>query len=248
MMKNYFRVLMIAVLGLACSFKNERVVDDLAGSGANSPKHDAWSALLKANVTSIGNVDYQGISGDERFEQYLNLLMSSHPDDTWTKNERMAFWINAYNAFTVKLINDNWPVKSIKDISNPWGKSFIQIENATYSLEDIEHKILRKKFDDPRIHFAINCASVSCPKLQNYAFIDVKLNAQLEESAVEFMNDPVRNVVTKDNAQISKIFDWFKGDFTKNGSLKAYINKYSKIKVSEEGKLSYMDYNWKLNK
>ncbi|MFT5227422.1 MAG: hypothetical protein ACI9EV_000554, partial [Urechidicola sp.] len=107
MMKNYFRVLMIAVLGLACSFKNERVVDDLAGSGANSPKHDAWSALLKANVTSIGNVDYQGISGDERFEQYLNLLMSSHPDDTWTKNERMAFWINAYNAFTVKLINDN---------------------------------------------------------------------------------------------------------------------------------------------
>ncbi|GHB27493.1 DUF547 domain-containing protein [Mongoliitalea lutea] len=224
----------------------------------NVPTHEQWNELLKKHVSSSGTVNYKGFKSDiKKLESYLNLLSTNAPDrKTWSREEQLAYWINAYNAFTVKLIVDNYPVKSIQDlhpkikiplINTVWHIKFFQIGGKDSSLDEIEHKILRKEFDEPRIHFAINCASYSCPKLLNEAFTAEKLEKQLYAVAVDFINDPKRNKITKDSIQISQIFSWFKGDFTKNGSIIDYLNQYSKVKISPRAKISHLKYDWSLN-
>lgn len=210
--------------------------------------HQLWNSILKENVSKEGLVDYQGINSDQSFQTYLDLLAANHPNDSWTKNEQLAYWINAYNAFTVKLIIDNWPVSSIKDISSPWKKSFIKIDKQTYSLNDIEHEILRKRFNEPRIHFAINCASFSCPVLAPYAFQSKTINVQLDEVTSSFMNDPKRNEIGKEVIRISKIFKWFTGDFTRNGTLAEFIDLYTPVRITNATKIEYLEYNWSLNR
>ena len=169
------------------------------------------------------------------------------PQENWKKEEKLAYWINTYNAYTIKLIIDNYPIKSIKDIKDPWDKQFFKIADDWYSLNQVEHKILRK-FGDPRIHFAINCASFSCPPLLNKAYTGATLNETLEKQAHDFINDPVRNTITKDVVSVSKIFSWFKKDFKINGGdVKDYINRYSKVKITDQSKKGYKDYNWTLN-
>ena len=164
-------------------------------SEARPISHTLWDSLLQLHVTTSGRVDYKGFIKDStKLQQYLNLLSSHHPNDKfWTKEERLAYWINVYNAFTVKLIIDHYPVQSIKDIKNGipfvntvWDIKFIHIEDQTYDLNNIEHGIIRARFNDPRIHFAVNCASISCPKLLNKAFQAEKLNGQLNEAARSF--------------------------------------------------------------
>jgi hypothetical protein len=123
----------------------------------------------------------------------------------------------------------------------------IEIEGKKYDLNNVEHSILRKEFEEPRIHFAIVCASFSCPKLRREAFIAEKLEVQLQEQTVEFINDPAKNSISKNKAEVSKIFSWFKGDFTRNGSLADFINQYAKTKLDKDAKISYMDYDWSLN-
>ena len=214
--------------------------------------HDAWSTILKSHVSSSGNVDYSGILKDKSsLDQYLNLLEDHPPASTWSVNDRKAYWINAYNAFTISLILQNYPVKSIKDIGgffkSPWDIEFINIGGTSYTLNHIEHKILRKEFSDPRIHFAIVCASRSCPNLRNEAFESTKLDQQLDEQAKSFINDPVKNHITSDEIEISKIFGWFENDFTKQGSLIDFLNKYSKIKINPNASVSNMRYDWNLN-
>jgi len=248
MKRRPFVILLLVIFGVTISCQVERDINEVSPSAASAPDHSMWSAILKENVTKNGNVNYPGIKANAGFEKYLTALTSAHPDASWSKNERLAYWINAYNAFTVKLINDNWPVKSIKDIGSPWKKKFITIEGNTYSLEDIEHNILRKKYDEPRIHFAINCASFSCPKLLNVAFTSDGIDGQLDKVTRSFINDSARNKITADSVEVSKIFDWFKGDFTKNGSLKDYINKYSTTKIGDNQKIGHLSYNWNLNK
>lgn len=209
--------------------------------------HNRWNTLLQKNVSKDGTVNYKAFQKDSKeLQSYLEELSLKVPNKSWSKNATLAYWINAYNAFTVKLIIDNMPLKSIKDISNPWGKKFISLANKKYSLEEIEHEILRK-MDEPRIHFAINCASFSCPNLLNSAYTEAKLEQQLTAISKSFVNDKSKNSITANKIEISKIFDWFGGDFKKDGSVIEFLNRYSSTKINARAKLTYKDYNWSLN-
>lgn len=219
--------------------------------------HDQFTVLLKKHVSPAGKVDYKGFIKDStQLNQYLKQLSDNPPQKTWIKEEELAYWINAYNAFTIQLIIRNYPLKSIKDIGSsikipfintPWDIKFIRIGKERLDLNKIEHGILREKFNEPRIHFAIVCASVSCPKLLNEAYEAANINAQLDTQARAFINDPSRNKITSNQAQLSQIFSWFRGDFTKQGNLISFINKYSKVKINPNARISSLDYNWNLN-
>jgi hypothetical protein len=163
----------------------------LGQANTKAPSHQAFDELLKKHVTKDGIVDYKGFIQDKaKLEKYLDLLSNNAPDrGKWSKDEQLAYWINAYNAFTVKLIVDNYPVKSIQDfiptvkiplVNTVWHIKFFKIGGKEASLDEIEHKILRKEFEEPRIHFAINCASFSCPPLLNEAFFPEKIDQQLD--------------------------------------------------------------------
>ncbi|MGB5237782.1 MAG: DUF547 domain-containing protein [Flavobacteriaceae bacterium] len=218
------------------------------GSLQDKPgQHDQWDLLLRKHVTASGDVNYSGLKQDiELLEEYLSALSANAPDENASREEKLVYYINLYNATTVKLILDHYPVKSIKDIKNPWDKKSIKVGAKLISLGAIEHKILRK-LDEPRIHFAINCASYSCPKLQNRAYTLDKLEAQLEEASIAFVNDPGKNRISASGAEISKIFKWYKSDFTEKGSLVDFINIYSNVSVNSEVNVRYINYDWSLN-
>lgn len=209
--------------------------------------HKQWNRLLQKHVSSKGNVNYNGfIKEADSLQFYLNALDENLPEESWTKNAVLAYWINVYNAFTVKLIIDNYPVKSIKKIDKPWDNKFIFLGNKKYSLGEIEHKILRK-MNEPRIHFAINCASFSCPNLANEAYTETELEKQLEVATKLFVNDETKNNITENSIEISSIFDWFSNDFKTNGTLIDFLNKYSSININNNTKLRFKEYNWNLN-
>lgn len=209
--------------------------------------HSSWHELLQANVSKQGNVNYKAFKANRQpLNNYINSLAQKMPDDTWTKNDVLAYWINAYNALTVDLIIRNYPLESIKDIKNPWDQRLWKLGKKWYNLDEIEHQILRK-MDEPRIHFAIVCASFSCPKLQNYAFTAENLEEQLTESTKTFLADPKRNIITKDRLELSKIFQWFTKDFKHNGSLIDFVNTYTDIEIDPNARTRYLDYNWDLN-
>jgi hypothetical protein len=246
-------VLGVLVIWFTCA--NCRAIKHSSNSSPVS--HDIWDKLLHKHVDQQGWVDYKGFRQDStELNQYLSLLESSHPDDkTWSRNEQMAYWINAYNAYTVKLIIRNYPVASIKDIkkgvafvNSVWDIKWIKIGGYTYDLNNIEHNILRPVFKDARIHAAVNCASYSCPPLRAEAFTAEKLDMQLDDAMRTFVNDPLRNQVTADNPKGSEIFKWFKGDFEQNGqNLRAFLNQFSKEKISDKTDITHLDYNWSLN-
>ncbi len=228
-----------------------------AGNGNNVPTHEQWSKLLSKHVRENGLVDYKGFISDKaELNAYADYLSANPPAEAWSDNEKIAYWINAYNVFTVKLIVDNYPVESIKDL-NPtlsiptvrsvWTKEWFQIGGEDFSLDRIEHKILRKDFEEPRIHFAVNCASISCPVLRNEAFTAEKLDTQLDEQARIFLNDPTRNKITPQRVDVSKIFSWFGGDFKNGQSLIEFLNKYTEVQIEEKAKVRFMDYDWNLN-
>jgi len=209
--------------------------------------HSLWDELLKKYVNDDGDVDYKGFKNNsEKLNNYITYLSKHVPSNEWSKDEKLAYFINVYNAHTIKLIIDNYPTKSIKDISNPWSKNRITIGDNMYSLSDIEHNILRK-MDEPRIHFVINCASISCPKLLNKAYSSENVETLLENSAKDFIADTNKNRISKDKVQLSKIFDWYKKDFTVHGSLIDYINQYISIKIDSNAKITYLEYDWNLN-
>lgn len=219
-------------------------------------KHETWTALLAQHVDVEGHVNYKGFKADEKkLDEYLAVLSANHPNESWDKNDILAFWINAYNAFTVKLIVKNYPVKSIKElggsiykVNTPWDIKFIEIGEETYDLNNIEHGIIRKDFEEPRIHFAVNCASVSCPRLRNEAYVGSKVNDQLDDQARYFINNKTKNTIGEKKAELSKIFKWFEGDFTKNGGcVEDFINTYSEVKISKKTKIDYQEYLWELN-
>tara|TARA_B110000503_G_scaffold143647_1_gene246623 strand:- start:288 stop:1007 length:720 start_codon:yes stop_codon:yes gene_type:complete len=221
-------------------------------AGVGEPKFDpsSWDKLLQKNVSNQGNVNYEGFKKDHvAFDTYLASISTTKPDGNWSRNETMAYWINAYNAFTIKLMLTNYPLKSIMEINGgkAWDLKFIDIKGEKYSLNNIEHDILRKKYADPRIHFAVNCASVSCPKLSNTAFFADGLDEKLDKAAKEFINNSSKNAITATKAEISKLFDWYKDDFTKNGTVVDYLNRYLTTKLTTT-KISFKEYNWSINK
>ena len=239
-------------LSLSCNSVPEK------DSGSKPVSHQIWDQLLKKHVGYNPTINYKGFIKDTtKLNQYIELISSHYPNDQyWSREQQMAYWINAYNAFTVQLVIRHYPVKSIKDIGSKfqvtfintvWDIKFINIEGAKMDLNNIEHGILRKKFGDPRIHFAINCASNSCPQLRNEAFDPEQLDKQLDEQAIAFINDPSKNIIHADGIKISKIFSWFKGDFTRSSSLIDFLNTYSKVKINAKVKIDYMKYDWALN-
>ena len=220
-----------------------------------APSHQQWDKLLKKHVNTSGMVDYKGFQKDKtELDAYLKTLSDNAPQASWSDNEQKAYWINAYNAYTVSLILMHYPVKSIKDIggkiykiNTAWDIQFINIGGKKYDLNNIEHGMLRRKWNDPRIHFALVCASMSCPILRRDAYTAAKLDAQLDEAGRFFLNDKLKNRISADKAELSKYFSWYKGDFTKNGSLENFINKYSVTQLSAKTKISYLEYDWSLN-
>ena len=212
-----------------------------------------FDSLLQKNVDKTGRVDYQSLKNNETLlDNYLAYIQNNEPTKDWSSNKKKAFWINTYNAYTIKIILNNYPLKSIRDIKidgkTAWKIPFVKVGQKRYTLDQIEQEILRKKFNDPRIHVGINCASVSCPRLWNFAFTEDNIASSLDNLMKEFINDTTRNKISKKNVALSEIFNWFSKDFMKNGTIINYLNTYAAIKISEKASIKYLTYDWSLNK
>lgn len=217
--------------------------------------HRLFGQVLASHVKD-GVVDYPGIQADDRLPAYLAQLDRVDPNTLATRNERLAFWINAYNAFAIKGILDKYSPTSY------WGRYryFIgrdyRVGGATINLYDLERQVLIKQFQEPLIHFAIVCASTSCPKLQTWVYEPDQLELQLDRVAREFINDPARNRFDRimKVASLSMIFKWFDEDFTRAaGSVLAYISRYASDPelvqdlMRSDYRIEYLDYDWSLN-
>lgn len=224
------------------------------GSSVNvqSQTDEVFDALLKTYVTPDGRLDYKGLRKNKAvLDIYLNKLEGTVPKKNWSSKRAKAFWMNAYNAYTIKLIIDSYPLKKLTDIKikgkSAWKIPFAKVGKKTYSLDYIEHRILRRWHDDPRIHVGINAGSVSGPRFPNYAFTEKNINSKLESLMKEFINDPKKNKISLTKLELSKIFEWYEEDFMANGTLVDYIIKYSNKKINDNATVSYLDYNWSLN-
>lgn len=248
-MKNTI-ILFVISLGLISSCRVAKVQSD-----AKPITHEAFTTELQKFVTDEGWVDYEAWQKDTSgLKSYLAKLEQHHPNKSWTDDEQMAYWINAYNAYTALIVLRNFPVESIKDIKDGipfvntvWDIKFITIEGHDYDLNNLEHGILRKHFDDARIHFAVNCASVSCPPLLDVAFEAKTLDQQLDQQAKRFINDPSRNKISENKLKLSKIFTWFSGDFTDKKPIKEWIRQYSDTEFAKDPEIEYLDYDWGIN-
>lgn len=215
--------------------------------------HSGWDELLSKHVDENGFVDYDSFDKDrEKLDRYLQYLGENSPTKSTSLNEQFAYYINLYNAATVQIILENNQPASIKDIGSTvspvWIQDFITVSGKSYSLADIEKGVLQK-MGDPRIHFAINCASYSCPKLQDKAFTAKNVNELMDTASREFINSERNDLSDKNNPKLSSIFKWYETDFVDSGvSVIEFINTYTDEKVSADARISYLDYDWSLNK
>lgn len=221
---------------------------DVAADTYNFHSYKDLNSLLSTYVSSSGKVNYAGIkSKASKLKAILKEFQDNYPQSNWSNNQKLSYWINAYNIFTIKLIVDNYPTSSITKITDkPWHKKFIKLNGSTISLDHIENGIIRKKFNEPRIHFALNCASKSCPVLLNAAYTPDNLQSKLTSQTKRFLNDSSKNKFGSNEIFISKIFDWYKADFTKNGTVIDFINKYRTEQLSSPT-IKYSEYSWDLN-
>ncbi|UCF84854.1 MAG: DUF547 domain-containing protein [Desulfobacteraceae bacterium] len=212
---------------------------------------------LLGKYVKDGVVDYRGFKSEEvKLDQYLTVL-EKIDTGTLSHKEQFAFYVNAYNAWTIKLILGGYPgIKSIKDqgslFKSPWKKKICRIDGGVITLDDIEHNILRPKFKDPRVHFAINCAAKSCPPLRSEPYLGNRLDQQLDEMTRSFINDPHSNRLEDRTLYVSSIFKWFAEDF--NNDVLSFFLKYAQGKLKKqlesnkgEIKVKYLDYDWALN-
>ena len=229
-------------LTVEMTYSEEAVVNTVAVAS-----HDDFNALLQKHVQN-GLVNYAGFKADQaKLDAYLDYLSNNAPSTSDKSKDALAFWMNAYNAFTIKLIVDNYPVKSIRDLDGgqPWDKKWIDIGGKSYSLNQIEHDIIRPVFNEPRIHFAIVCAAMSCPPLDNKAFFGNTVDNHLEQLTKTFINNKRFNTLTADRITITPIMDWYAKDF---GDVRAYVQRYANQTISNKAKIKYTDYDWALNK
>ena len=214
--------------------------------------HSKFDALLKKHVNSAGDVSYQGFMDDiEAFDEYLVELREKAPMKDWSKSERKAFYINAYNAYTIKFIITKYPVKSPKDVKfsgkDMWHFRMVQIGPQKYDLTQVDDNILRN-MGDPRIHFAINCGAKSCPKLLNEAYTAENINAQLTKVTKAFVRNSTHNVLKSKKVTISRIFEWYAEDFNKGSETTiSFLNKYGGVTIDKTAKIEYKEYDWTLN-
>ena len=195
-------------------------------------------------------VDYPALLNNRAFAEIAQTLALYDPSEL-AGNEQLAFYINAYNYFAIKIILDNWPVKGIKDIGSffkpVWKRSVGKINGKAVTLDQIEHQILRT-LGEPRIHFAIVCASMSCPDLRKEIYTAEKLDRQLDDQVRTFLDNPTKGARISDGELLlSKIFDWFEGDFDKRGGVLAFVSSYQP-KFEGYNSFDTIDYNWQLNR
>ena len=241
--------------------------------------HAAWTALLRRHVVVLrggqaSQVRYAGFAADRAALKGYHDALSAVGEaafNGWSKPQQQAFLINAYNAYTVELILTKYPaLNSIKDLggllSTPWKPKWIALLGGKVSLDDIEHEMLRRRgrYDDFRVHFAVNCASIGCPPLREEAFVPERLDAQLDEQALRFMSDRSRNRYNpqRGRLEVSKIFDWYAEDWRLGhrgiASLPQFLARYAdvladapadreRIRAQQVADIAFLDYDWKLN-
>ena len=211
------------------------------------PDYKSWDTFLKKYVSTSGDVDYKSIKANKKeLEAITKAFSETSVLTSWSKNDQLAFWINAYNVFTIDLVVNHHPIKSIQNLDGgkPWDVKRIAIGGKKYSLNNIENDIIRPQFKDARIHFAVNCAAKSCPPILNSAFFGKTLDEQLDAVTKKFISNTKYQNITSGKMTLSKIFDWYKVDF---GDIFTFINKYSTIKVNKNTAIVYKDYDWSLN-
>lgn len=219
--------------------------------------HMAYAMVLKNSVKG-GLVDYKGLkSSPEGLNLYLDQLaaVSEKEFEAWTKQQQLAFLLNLYNAQTLRLVIDHYPIGSIKDLKEPWDRPVVRLFGKRISLNELEHNVIRKGYHEPRIHFALVCAAVGCPQLADEPYNYAELNKQLDEQGVVFLSDKSKNYLDYSSMTLylSPIFDWFKEDFvTNSGSVSSFVNRYLPHQISgkindESFRISYSNYDWSLN-
>jgi Protein of unknown function, DUF547 len=224
---------------------------------------DDYDRLLRTYITDIGFVDYdawKANSADVAKLQGFIDYMAAYDPSSLSGAEQVAFWINAYNALVLHEVLERYPIDTVRPsfLGIPERSFFVETKHViggkSYGLDQIENDVIRK-LGEPRIHFAINCASYSCPKLRAEAYSASKLNEQLNDQATSFINDPVRNQfeASTHTARLSKIFDWFKGDFDVVGGVTSYIAQFAEgealeVLQSSSVIIEYIPYDWKLNR
>lgn len=236
--------LALAIAAAARDYDPDLVVD-----------HSPFDALLAKYVASDGvrYAAWKESEGDRRaLEEYVATLAAAQPSGL-PRYSRLAFWINAYNALTLDLVLDHYPVKSIKDIRSPWKRKLITVEGREFSLDEIENDIIRKTWKEPRIHFALNCAARSCPPLRAEAYESLELDRQLEEQTAAFLADERFNFVDDGGRlHLSKILDWYREDFEAGGiDLVDWVRPHVPALADAEGgkssKVKFEGYDWALN-
>jgi hypothetical protein len=232
----------------------------LADCGQFDLSHTEWTTILQKRVMH-GEVDYRGMLREDRLvlEHYLASLSAvcARDYEHWSRADKIAFWVNAYNASTVRLILDHYPIASIRKIGWLPGAAFReafipmpQLKGATISLNDIEHGTLRSAFREPRIHFALVCAARSCPPLRREAYRGADLEQQFEDQGRSFLHDTIKNRYDPAThmLELSSIFDWFRSDFESSaGSVQAFVGRYLELPTSGEVRIRYLSYDWSLN-
>ncbi len=225
---------------------------------AGAADRDApYAALLAAHVRG-GVVDYAGLKKDEaRLSAYLDALAAVDPA-ALSRQDRFAYYVNVYNAWTLKLILEHYPgIRSIKEagslLRSPWKRALVRLWAGTVSLDDVEHGILRPEFRDPRVHFAVNCASKSCPPLADAPYAGETLDAALDAAARNFVNDPANTFFGDGTLHVSRIFDWYAEDFGGPEGVWAFIRRFAApplagaMDAAGRRDLAYTPYDWSLN-
>lgn len=228
-----------------------------AGCFAKEPDWTLYQKLLDKYVTeksyeggTISWVHYSKMKNDPLFAQVVKIVETYPTDRLSNKKEEISFYINAYNILAMKIILEKWPVKSIKDVGSfffpVWHKKAGIIDQKKVTLHHLENNVLRK-MDEPRIHFGVVCASIGCPSLRKEPYIAAKLDNQLKQQAIAFLNDPYKGIQRDgDTLHISKIFKWFKEDFEPYGGVAQFISQYVPIKKGQMV-IADIDYDWRLN-
>ena len=256
----------IVLITLSChSIADSKWTQYWSRSEANSGitiDHSNWNRLLTTYIDEKQGLNYFRYSmvtpeDRETLESYLDRLQSVTVTQL-SRRQQYAYWINLYNALTIKVILDHYPVKSIRDISysllssGPWKEKLVTVEGMKLSLDDVEHEILRPVFQDNRIHYAVNCASVGCPNLQTTAFTADNMDALLDDAARQYINHPRGITVDGDKLTVSSIFDWYAEDFGDSDSeIIEHFIQYAQPGLTQKletlKKISDYEYDWRLN-
>ncbi|PSW10575.1 DUF547 domain-containing protein [Photobacterium rosenbergii] len=226
-----------------------------ATSNSQKVDHSRWQRLLDKYLVVQPQQTlfrYSRVSDSDKYEldRYLRDLTKINPHQLG-RNEQFAYWVNLYNAQTVKMILDEYPVSSITKLGGifsfgPWDEQVLTVNGKPLSLNDIEHRILRPIWRDPRIHYVVNCASLGCPDLQPEAFTASNTERLLEKSATRFINSRKGVNPQGSKTQLSSIYEWYGSDFGNQSQLQKHINQYRQGASITLGNVSY-DYNWSLN-